>query len=161
MTEPTKEQLEKWEMEATQFFNEVIELDAKHIGISKNELIKEEDIEQLKCWSNQGYLAAKKSDFEEIEKLKQLKESDVEDNHALDFQLITIENEEFRKEIESLKEQLKEAKGILESFHEYREATDRKETSKSNTKWHTYERILYDSTKIFLEKQDKENKDEK
>ena len=47
-----------------------------------------------------------------------------------------------------LVEALKTADNILMSFDEYRDATDRKETSKSNTKWHTFERILYDTIKL-------------
>ena len=59
------------------------------------------------------------------------------------------------KQIEKLKADLKReqdkleiADNILMAFNEYREATDRKETSKSNTKWHTFERILYDRIKL-------------
>ena len=47
-----------------------------------------------------------------------------------------------------LVEALKTADNIPMSFDEYRDATDRKETSKSNTKWHTFERILYDTIKL-------------
>ena len=51
-----------------------------------------------------------------------------------------------------IKQQLEEAVEVIAEFNEYREATDRKETSKSNTKWHTYERILYDKAKRFIAK---------
>lgn len=52
--------------------------------------------------------------------------------------------------VKELKQQLEEAVEVITEFNEYREATDRKETSKSNTKWHTYERILYDKAKRFI-----------
>ena len=67
----------------------------------------------------------------------------------------TAQVEEFENEITALKEReaklveaLRIADSILMSFDEYRDATDRKETSKSNTKWHTFERILYDKIKL-------------
>ena len=69
-----------------------------------------------------------------------------------------IENGNLMESINRIEWQLKESISILSSFNEYREATDRKETSKSNTKWHTYERILYDLAESFLADLNKYNK---
>lgn len=71
-----------------------------------------------------------------------------------DANVITY-TEKLKQENEKLEQKLAEATSILASFNEYREATDRKETSKSNTKWHTFERLLYDMAGMFLAKENK------
>ena len=96
ITEPTKEQVEKWEIESDALLNYFGHDDWGSVFFSKKEAFKI------------GYLKAKKSDFEEIESLKRVYNLIADSNTEKIFKI-----EDMESEIKTLKEQLAERLSLV------------------------------------------------
>ena len=147
MTEPTKEQIKNWTSEAEKHFPRPFwggrdgDMDEWHGKI-------------------EGYLAAKKSDFEEIESLKRVYNLIADSNTEKIFKI-----EDMESEIKTLKEQLAKAEEVLKMCNDgemFISNGEYNELFKYQYKeWFQDWIDKYFAEKEKQEKQDKENKDEK